>query len=152
MNQESLTAAFSAALIPLVEKIDGLTTAVGGLVSERATDRSRLPASPPTAAVSVTANGPEANLAPLHVTAPDTARWTLRHQEAVTLGLDELDSAEYRRFGGRGLYRYNRERCLELTRAGKVCIIEDALDEDTQEAADMGADLLKSWGLSDPPR
>lgn len=151
MKQDDLTAAFSAALAPLVDRIDGLATAVGGLVNERATDRSR-PASPPTAAVHVTASGPEANLPPLYVTVPDTARWAERAQEAATLELDELDTAEYCRFGGRGLYRYNRDRCMELTPAGKVCIIQDALKEDTAEAADMGADLLKSWGLQDPPR
>lgn len=74
---------------------------------------------------------------------------TRRVDLALLFGFNTKEASEVMLHGARGLYRQlSRPEDHEgplLARHIAVSMVEDALAEDTLEAADMSADLLKIW-------
>ncbi len=141
--------ALAAQVAALAELVANLTVAVGGLAAERThAAASGAPASPTPALV-------KREFSPLVEITPDDFRWTQRWELAMRGDLTMTQADVLCRLGGRGFYRSGQgqkvlhERGVDFRRA----IIADASLEDPAEAARMGADLMKDWGLgSEPPR
>lgn len=152
METTDLVAAFTAALAPLVEKIDGLAGAMSELASAQGTNGSQRQASSDKAPT----GPPTAQLSPLiHQDEVDEIDdlYRAREELGTAAGLDAYDLSTLCDTGARGLYRANRDAMLPsvMARHHIIAMIEDAAAEDPQEAAEMGADLLKDWGAADSP-
>lgn len=151
MDVTDLTAAFTAALAPLVEKIDGLAGAMSELASAQGTDSSQRQASSDKAPT----GPPTAQLSPLihYLDKEDDDLYNERYTLANAARLDNASLDVFCDTGARGLYRAKRDCMLPnvMARHHIIAMIEDAAAENPQEAAEMGADLLKDWGAADSP-
>lgn len=138
-----------AAIVALLQKQDAVLERLVGAVESLAEQGMSADASPDSDEAAP-AGPPVAVLSPL-LECDDPQRYLDRGKMGLQADLGVLQVEQYARFGGRGLYRAYRDAVMERSADFRRAVVADAQLEDPQEAAEMGADLLKYTGEHDEP-